>query len=167
MHEFSWDLLFARLMKWPCVSTFCTTLFCRTHMLQAIISEWQLGILTVDEEVSGSKTLPWHGPVLYFYFLYCFACYLYAKQHEMIAFNHNLMFTLFDNWTSFQCSRQGNLLIQSRCVLWILKMLTTMFPSVFCGRCAGLRIGSHDHLQSMDKIPVTTCNIMQSNTETL
>lgn len=40
-----------------------------------------------------------------------------------------------------------------------------MFPSVFCGRCEGLKIGSHVHLQSMDKITATTCNIMQSNTK--
>lgn len=26
-----------------------------------------------------------------------------------------------DDWTSFRCSRQGNLQIQSRYVLWILK----------------------------------------------
>lgn len=43
------------------------------------------------------------------------------NNSKSLASQNDSMFTLFDNWTSFQCPRQGNLLIQSRYVLWMLK----------------------------------------------
>lgn len=87
------------------------------------------------------------------------------KKEQIMGFTVRFNAYVSDDWTSFRCSRQGNLQIQSRYVLWILKKTkptATVFPEVFSGSCAGLEIGSHVHLQSMDSI-TASCNIMQSN----
>lgn len=87
------------------------------------------------------------------------------KKQQIMGFTVRFNAYVSDDWTSFRCSRQGNLQIQSRYVLWILKKTkptATVFPEVFSGSCAGLEIGSHVHLQSMDSI-TGSCNIMQSN----
>lgn len=88
------------------------------------------------------------------------------KKEQIMGFTVRFNAYVSDDWTSFRCSRQGNLQIQSRYVLWILKKkkktTAAAFPEVFSGSCAGLEIGSHVHLQSMDSI-TGSCNIMQSN----
>lgn len=68
------------------------------------------------------------------------------------------------DWTIFHCSCQGKFANPVQIGCESLKRFKITFPEVFCGRCAGLRTGSHVHLQCMDKITGTTCNIMQSNT---
>ena len=133
---------------------------------QAIMSEWQLSFLTCGwrgcwkprSAMTRSK-----AACLFFFFSF-FAILVHGEKKEQImGFTVRFNAYVSDDWTSFRCSCQGNLQIQSRYVLRILKKTTaTAFPEVFSGSCAGLKIGSHVHLQSMDSI-TGSCNIMQSN----
>lgn len=43
------------------------------------------------------------------------------KKEQIMGFTVRFNAYVSDDWTSFRCSRQGNLQIQSRYVLWILK----------------------------------------------
>ncbi len=50
------------------------------------------------------------------------------KNNKWLDLLYDFMFKMFDNWTSFQCSRQGNFLIQSRYVFMDLKNACNRVP---------------------------------------
>lgn len=123
---------------------------------QAIMSEWQLSFLTCSWRGCWNQRSAVTGQRLHVFILNP-----HEENNKWFELQYGLMLKMFDKQTGFRSSRQGNLLIQSRYVLWLSKTLATVFPEVSRGRYVGLRIDSHVHLQSMDKITRTTCNIMQ------
>lgn len=77
----------------------------------------------------GANTLPWHGERLYFFILRMVSLFVvFIQMNKWLDLLCNFMFKMFDNWTSFQCSRQGNFLIQSRYVFMDLKNACNCVP---------------------------------------
>lgn len=121
-------------MKRPCVWHLLHTVLPDPYALaQAIMCEWQLSFLTCKWRGcwnQHSAVTRWKA--VFLYFMYGFTIcrfHPYDKtNNKWLDLLYDFMFKMFDSWTSFQCSRQGNFLIQSRCVFMDLKNTCNRVP---------------------------------------
>lgn len=92
---------------------------------QAIMSDWQLSFLTCGWRGCWKpRSAMTRSKAASIYLVFQFFCHFgpwEKKKQQIMGFTVRFNAYVSDDWTSFRCSRQGNLQIQSRYVLWILK----------------------------------------------